>query len=189
MNKIRLFVMTALFALLSAVGLQLTAPDQAKAYGAYVPEIKQDYSNWCWAASGAAVSQYKGKNVSQYNFAYAVKGGYYNNPATSSEIQKGLSTYGLRSRWTNYYGNWYYPNYSFIQSQINNGRPMIPLIWWTNGATIGHFVVLDGYFTSNNNNYVEYMDPWYGDHYYMTYQAFKNNNNFYWRELIYDIGY
>ncbi|UWE04907.1 papain-like cysteine protease family protein [Laceyella sacchari] len=189
MNKIRLFVMTALFALLSAVSLQLTAPDQAKAYGAYVPEIKQDYSNWCWAASGAAVSQYKGKNVSQYNFAYAVKGGYYNNPATSSEIQRGLSTYGLRSRWTNYYGNWQYPNYSFIQSQINNGRPMIPLIWWTNGATIGHFVVLDGYFTSNNNNYVEYMDPWYGDHYYMTFQAFKSNNNFYWRELIYDIGY
>lgn len=65
---------------------------------------------------------------------------------------------------------------------------MIALIMWQNGANIGHFLVLDGFYKgTNGTDYITYMDPWYGDHYNHNFSTFYNNNNFWWNETVYNI--
>jgi len=62
-----------------------------------VPNILQERSNWCWAGTSVSVLNYFGKTPSQDQYVRYVKGGSYNNPATSREIQYGLSGYGVSS--------------------------------------------------------------------------------------------
>ena len=53
---------------------------------------------------------------------------------------------------------------------------MIALIMWQNGANIGHFLVLDGFYKgTNGTDYITYMDPWY-DHYNHNFSTFHTNN-------------
>ncbi|PEL95298.1 hypothetical protein CN602_28830 [Bacillus cereus] len=149
----------------------------------FVPDVLQEKSNWCWAGVSAATLNYFNKAVTQEQFVRYVKNGVYNNPATSIEIQYGLSRCGIRS-----YRGAGSKSYDWFQSQINNNQPIIVLIMWQGGGNIGHFFVLDGYYKGENGiNYITYMDPWYGDHYNYNYNTFENNNTFWWSETIYDI--
>ena len=64
---------------------------------------------------------------------------------------------------------------------------MIALIMWQNGANIGHFLVLDGFYKgTNGTDYITYI-TWYGDHYNHNFSTFHNNNNFWWSETVYNI--
>lgn len=93
-----------------------------------------------------------GQPTTQQQFVGYVKGGLYNYPATSREIQNGLNYFGLTS--TINRGTL---SYDGFRSQINSNKPMITLINWKNGGNIGHFLVLDGYFKGiNNMNYITY---------------------------------
>lgn len=149
----------------------------------FVPNILQEKSNWCWAGTSVSILNYFGKTPRQEQFVKYVKGDLYNNPATSREIQYGLSGYGVRSAIS--------PgakSYGWVKNQINNNQPMIALIKWKSGADIGHFLVLDGYYTGTNGiDYMTYMDPWYNDHYNHNFSSFRNNNNFWWDETVYDV--
>ena len=149
-----------------------------------VPNIKQQQSNWCWAGTSVSVLNYLGQPTTQQQFVGYVKGGLYNYPATSREIQNGLNYFGLTS--TINRGTL---SYDGFRSQINSNKPMITLINWKNGGNIGHFLVLDGYFKGiNNMNYITYMDPWYGDHYQHNFESFKNNDRFWWNETVQGIS-
>ncbi|HFJ9426503.1 papain-like cysteine protease family protein [Bacillus cereus] len=148
-----------------------------------VPNILQERSNWCWAGTSVSVLNYFGKTPSQDQYVRYVKGGSYNNPATSREIQYGLSGYGVSSAISS--GA---KSYDWFKRQINSNQPMIALIMWQNGANIGHFLVLDGFYKgTNGTDYITYMDPWYGDHYNHNFSTFHNNNNFWWSETVYNI--
>ncbi|MGN4667820.1 papain-like cysteine protease family protein [Bacillus cereus group sp. MYBK234-1] len=148
-----------------------------------VSDILQKRSNWCWAGAAISVLNYMGKVVGQDDFVQYVKGGLYNTPATSNEIQYGLSGFGVNS-----YVYESYQSYEWFQTQINSNQPVIVLIMWKSGGNIGHFVVLDGYYKgTNGTNYIMYMDPWYGDHYNYNFDLFDNNSTFWWEETIYNI--
>ncbi|MFB6366687.1 papain-like cysteine protease family protein [Paenibacillus elgii] len=152
----------------------------AAAGGATVPNVQQKMSNWCWAGVSVPILQHYGKFVSQEEFVRYVKGGLYNAPATTGEIMYGLKRYGVNS--SDFY---YLPTLQWVQNEVNGRRPMIAFIRWTNGAAIGHFFVLDGYHSgTGGNQYVSYMDPWYGDHYSQTFNSFKSNNRFVWSGTI-----
>ena len=54
---------------------------------------------------------------------------------------------------------------------------MIALIMWQNGANIGHFLVLDGFYKgTNGTDYITYMVL--GMVYNHNFSTFHNNNNF-----------
>ncbi|MDK8183472.1 C39 family peptidase [Paenibacillus sp. UMB4589-SE434] len=147
---------------------------------AAVPDIQQLMSNWCWAGVSVAVLEHYGIDVTQQQFVSYVKGGSYNYPATSYEIKQGLQYYSVKSNLFNSI-----PSLQWVKGQLDKGQPMITFISWTNGSNIGHFLVLDGYNSGvNGTNYVSYMDPWYGDHYSHTFDAFKSNNRFTWEGTI-----
>nr|WP_242143371.1 MULTISPECIES: papain-like cysteine protease family protein [unclassified Bacillus cereus group] len=159
-------------------------PDSAANYKLYVPNIQQQQSNWCWAGTAVSVLNYFGQPTTQQQFVGYVKGGLYNDPATSREIQHGLAYFGLTSTISS--GAL---SYDWFKSQINSHKPMITLINWKNGGNVGHFLVLDGYFKGGNGmDYITYMDPWYGDHYNHNFESFKNNNRFWWNETIQNIS-
>ncbi|MGH0590559.1 papain-like cysteine protease family protein [Bacillus mycoides] len=159
-------------------------PDSTTSHKLSVPNTKQQQSNWCWAGTSVSVLSYFGEHTTQQQFVKYVKGGIYNYPATSREIQNGLSSFDLIStisRGTH--------SYEWFKNQINSNKPMITLINWKNGGNIGHFLVLDGYFKGGNGTgYATYMDPWYGDHYTHNFESFKNNNRFWWSETVQGIS-
>lgn len=155
-------------------------PPKPPGTGATVPDVKQKMSNWCWAGVSVPILQHYGKTVTQEEFVRYVKGGLYNDPATTGEIKYGLKRYGVNS--SDFYN---LPTLQWVKNEVDGRRPMVAFIRWTHGAAIGHFVVLDGYYTgTGGNQYVSYMDPWYGDHYSQTFDSFKSNNRFVWRGTI-----
>lgn len=158
-------------------------PNQTVQNNLAVPDVLQKKSNWCWGGAATSVLNYIGKVVGQEAFVQYVKGGLYNNPATSREIQYGLSGFGVNS-----YIYASSQSYGWLQTQINSTQPVIVLVMWKSGGNIGHFFVLDGYYKgTNGTNYITYMDPWYGDHYNYNFDVFDNNSTFWWEETIYNI--
>ncbi|WP_106769223.1 papain-like cysteine protease family protein [Paenibacillus faecalis] len=151
-------------------------PSQQPAKGASVPDVKQKMSNWCWAGTSVAILEHYGKRVSQEEFVRVVKGGLYNNPATAYEFQRGLRNYGVNSQVYNQR-----LSLQTVKSELDKGRPMVAFIRWNNGAAIGHFLVMDGYYYgANGTTYVNYMDPWYGDHFTHSFNSFQQNSSFTW---------
>lgn len=144
---------------------------------ATVPEVKQQMSNWCWAATTSAVLQHYGFNVTQQQVVSYIKGGLVNQTGTESEMVNAAKHFGL-------YANAYYtiPSYSSVQSEIGNGNPLLSLISWTQGG--GHAEVLDGCYSNGGRNYVQVMDPWYGDHFDYTFEEYKSNSQFSWGAYI-----
>ena len=46
-------------------------------YNTGVPMTHQVKDHWCWAACGAAIVNYYGVSITQYNFSSIVNGDYY----------------------------------------------------------------------------------------------------------------
>lgn len=150
---------------------------QDKAYAsATVAAIQQEQSNWCWAACSSAVLQHYGINASQEDIVNYIKGGLYNQTATTGEMLRAVRENGLSASFRGV------PTYDQIQSEIDTGNPMETLIGWTNGG--GHALVLDGYFLNQGRQYINIMDPWYGDHFNYNYQYYRSNENFKWNAII-----
>jgi predicted double-glycine peptidase len=52
-------------------------------------------------------------------------------------------------------------SFAYVQQEIDGGRPVGVRIQWKNDGD-GHFVVLSGYGSLNDNEIVNVEDPWYG---------------------------
>jgi len=129
-----------------------------------VPNVKQQYSNWCWAGVSNSILTYYGKSVSQCTFVTYVKGSCVNVGATVTESQTGLSHWGVSSTRTNTS-----LAYSTIITEIYNyNRPIFAAWEWYSGG--GHALLIKGY--DITDDYVSYMDPWDGYTHTMTYSQF-----------------
>ena len=92
--------MLSVFLLISILFSLIIVPVHAipMDYSIGVPVVHQADTNWCWAACGAAVINYYGGNITQYNFSFIVKGNSVNNDtATMAEEVYGLVSYGLHT--------------------------------------------------------------------------------------------
>jgi hypothetical protein len=140
-----------------------------------VPEITQEYDEWCWAAVSKCVLDYYGyshlqceiaeytRNVSTWhNFGLtpccdnALQGcNYWNyNWGQTGSIQDILVQFGNISN-----NGAYSLSVANIQYSISRQRPFIIRLVALDGS--GHFVV--GHGIQGNNVY--YMDPWFGEGY------------------------
>lgn len=155
----------------------LTGIQNALAYSpANVQDQQQRQSNWCWATCSSAVLQHYGINASQEDIVRYIKGGLYNQTGSVQDMLQAVRGYGLSASFRGV------PYYNDIKSEIDAGNPMETLIGWTSGG--GHALVLDGYFSNQGRNYINIMDPWYGDHFDYNYEYYKNNSNFRWNGII-----
>lgn len=131
-----------------------------------VKEVKQAYSNWCWAAGSESILYYcsrylgYGREATQWDIVKYIYGSYVNQGATLSDIQRALSYYGVgSSRMYPVSGN--IIPYGQMCQQIINLRSPIGISVYNYGS---HFVVGCGIFQYFNSvgylvNCVIIMDP------------------------------
>jgi hypothetical protein len=153
-RRMRIFVLTLLF-FGAFAGSYEYAHAASRTLG--VPQIKQEYSMWCWAAVIQAVGRYLTGNtsVTQCNI---VSDFYLGCPNWGSPSDNDSIDAGLRARYnvsTSLYDAAI--SYSWIQSEINASRPVVVYWQWQSDANMGHFVTINGYDT--NLSQVMYIDP------------------------------
>ncbi len=133
-----------------------------------VPEIEQEKSNWCWAASMQAVLEVYGTNVTQCQEANWLFGhndccnaGNCNWATSGQQQQDVLDHWGLTSTLIQNTLTW-----NQLKTEIDAGRPINIGFSWCGGG--GHslniygFSEVDGTPVKHN---VGYMDPWFGEGY------------------------
>lgn len=158
-------------------------------YNTGVPMTHQVKDHWCWAACGAAIVNYYGGSITQYNFSSIVKGNTTNNVgATLSEEIYGLNHYGIHTN--GFTGTLTYQ--SIQQNSYSWHRPVVAGLLASAGSTntynaTGHMTVITGYMsTSGDPNTVVLMDPWFYNYQYKLYSFITNSNNgdYYWYQTI-----
>ncbi|NGQ96295.1 hypothetical protein G3578_14105 [Brevibacillus sp. SYP-B805] len=175
MKKLNLLSVLSVLASLSFASHAFASP---AVYSIGVSEELQQEDEWCWAAASVSILDYFGESVDQDEVVEYVKGDVINEGATDSEVQDGLEHWGVDSTRTTSY-----LSFSTIKSEIYNYERPIYAGWtWDTGG--GHAVVLDGY-DDDTTDYVEYMDPWDGDHKSSTYNWFKSSSDHVWDGTLY----
>ncbi|MEU9943073.1 papain-like cysteine protease family protein [Streptomyces lavendulae] len=168
-----------------------TAPDTPGAALAYkrldITMQAQQKTNWCWAASGNTVATWFGRSYSQNQFCNAAFNRQQgtecpNNQATLGNVQTALRWAGINSG--SYVTGWL--QYSTVQTEINNDRPVETRIQWSNGG--GHMHVIYGYDTASS--WVYWGDPWpSSDRYnWASHAWYVDNGTFSWTHSLYRIG-
>jgi hypothetical protein len=172
MKQARILFLIGIFTLLSLMGtISLLYSDVTLA----VPEIFQEYSNWCWDASSQATLFYYNQYPSQCEIAnYAwntsrccggsddfydrVKGCNKANwlYGNDGSVQGILANWGISSTAVDDARTW-----SECVQDLDNGSPVVMRFGWSSGG--GHMLVLFGYISTGS--YLEYMDPWPGEGY------------------------
>ncbi len=134
-----------------------------------VPEIVQEHSDWCWAASSSSVLEYYGTGVVQCDIAnWALqKNDCCGNTtfAWSYSCNKQNYMYGFPGSVQEILSHWDVSSSGTTAlsqtasvSEINAGRPFVIRFERTSG--LGHFLV--GYGYEQDGQYIWYMDPWPG---------------------------
>ncbi|MFQ6148246.1 papain-like cysteine protease family protein [Streptomyces seoulensis] len=167
-----------------------TASRAASGYGGNLnfSELVQEQNQWCWAATGLSIAQYKGygQNTSQNSFCLASRGlssgTCPNQPAELSVVQRGWRALGM-SAGTEVNGG---VNYATVQSEINANRPLETGVYWTSGG--GHARVIYGYNASAGT--ILFSDPWPTNQRYqeMNYNTYVSNSQFRWGGTVYRVG-
>lgn len=126
-----------------------------------VPYLRQEQTNWCWAASIQMVLRHDGNNaVRQCDLATTLFGGACCSAPSSSVCNQGatpaqqvqvLSAYGRTGN--NINGQ---ASYSTIQLEIGANRPVTAGIHWNGGG--GHRVVIRGW-NDDNGQRIDVCDP------------------------------
>ncbi|MGG1660703.1 papain-like cysteine protease family protein [Brevibacillus sp. NRS-1366] len=174
-------IMTSAVATIAALTIVTQAYAAPDVYSLGVPDVQQEETNWCWAGSSISVLGYNDIDAFQDDFVRSVKGSVVNRTASFSEVKRGLAGEGLSSTFTSDY-----LSFSTLKSKLYNGdQPVMAGIKWTSGG--GHMVVIDGY-DDDSTNYIEYMDPWDGDHYVKSYSSFRSSSSQTWIESLHDFN-
>lgn len=146
-----------------------------------VRSIKQQYSNWCWAACGECVLSYYGKNTQQNKLVeYVFGSSIYNKAATGQQTRNAIAYYGVDGTWVENS-----VSYGIISGQIKKDAPLIA---GRSYSTYGHMVVISGFDGTSGTNYIEYMDPADGTFHSSSYTSFKGGNgySYTWSGTIYN---
>jgi hypothetical protein len=147
----------------------------------------QQFSNWCWAASGNTVADYYGYAYSQNQFCNlafrrSINSSCPNNQATLGDDQTAFNAMGINP---GYYYNGYL-SYATVVTEVDAIRPIITRIQWQSGG--GHMMVIYGY--DKSQNWVYWGNPWPSSARYNwgTWSYYVSNNSFFWTHSLYRIG-
>ncbi|MEY9858863.1 hypothetical protein ABH935_004486 [Catenulispora sp. GAS73] len=183
-GRLRTAVIATAVALLTAVAVPASA---ATANQLNLTMQSQQYSNWCWAASGNTVAAFYGYNYSQNQFCDMAFGNSLNAPCSNSQAsladdQNAFQQIGISPG--NYVTGYLY--YSSIIREIDAGRPVMARIQWSSGG--GHMEVLYGY--DQSRGWVYWGDPWPSDNRYNwgSYNYYVSNGSFSWTHSLDYIG-
>lgn len=143
-----------------------------------VPVIRQQKTQWCWAASGemAGKAVNPSSTRTQSDGVYYVTGGYENYPNTSNAAAS-VATYVSKNQKRFYVdrGTW---TINSIRSEIMDRQsPLITLGGYYDyygNRNGGHFVVIDAVYEYSNT--LRYVDPWDATTHWCSYQAFKDGS-------------
>ncbi len=140
-----------------------------------VTRVTQAKSNWCWAAASEMVGKY-GVSTSRdqwgvveliWGNACPNLGGSVNNMVSGVEY---VSGYTKDAKFVAYL-----LSNSTIQSNINNGKPMIGRLEWAKDKDSGHAIVFSGY----DGSKILCIDPWENTKTtYYTYQQLSTGGTF-----------
>jgi hypothetical protein len=133
-----------------------------------VPEIEQEKSNWCWAASMQAILEVYSTSVTQcqeanwlFSRSDCCLPGFCNSTTSPGQQQDILDNWGLSSELDYTSLTW-----NELITEIDADRPVsIGFEWCTGGGhslVIAGFCELDG---TPSTQLVLYMDPWFGEGY------------------------
>ncbi|NRQ35644.1 hypothetical protein HII36_27975 [Nonomuraea sp. NN258] len=177
-------------ALALAVATWISTSTPAHAYTWYrlnFTQQAQQYSNWCWAATGNSVAAYYGYSYSQNQFCNlafnrAMNSGCPNNQATLGNDQTAFSKIGINPGVYVYN----YLSYAAIVREIDAERPIMTRIQWTSGG--GHMEVIYGY--DKSQSWVYWSNPWPSSTRYnwSTYNWYVSNGSFFWTHSLNNIG-
>ena len=183
-GRLRTAVIATAVALITAVAVPASA---ATANQLNLTMQSQQYSNWCWAASGNTVAAFYGYNYTQNQFCDMAFGNSLNASCSNSQAsladdQNAFQQIGISPG--NYVTGYLY--YSSIIREIDAGRPVMARIQWSSGG--GHMEVLYGY--DQSQNWVYWGDPWPSDDRYNwgSYNYYVSNGSFSWTHSLDYIG-
>lgn len=183
-GRLRAAVFAATLALFASVAAPASA---ATAKQLDITMQAQQYSNWCWAASGNTVATFYGYHYSQNQFCNmafgnALNASCSNSQASLADDQTAFEQIGISPG--NYVYDYLY--YSSIIREVDAGRPVMARIQWSSGG--GHMEVLYGY--DQSQNWVYWGDPWPSDYRYNwgSYDYYVSNGSFSWTHSLDYIG-
>ena len=130
-----------------------------------VPQIKQEQSNWCWAACAEMVlSYYDAPATQQCKFANKILGKTEcclepvspdcNKPCRKEDISKLYSSNYISSKFV---GN--VVSFSKLQSEIEADRPVEVAHFWGDNGKTGHLVIIRGWCVDGKEEFVYINDP------------------------------
>ncbi|ACU76290.1 conserved hypothetical protein [Catenulispora acidiphila DSM 44928] len=183
-GRSRIAVLAAAVALLTTIAVPASA---ATANQLSITMQSQQYSNWCWAATGNTVASFYGYRYSQNQFCDMAFGNSTNASCSNSQAslandQNAFERIGISPG--NYVTGYLY--YSSIIREIDAGRPVMARIQWSSGG--GHMEVLYGY--DQSQSWVYWGDPWPSDDRYNwgSYTYYVSNDSFSWTHSLDYIG-
>lgn len=186
LKKLNFFLAsTLIFSVCLGTGAKAVVTDDEYYRVLDVDAVKQEKSNWCWAATAKCISDYLGgEGLSQKQIVKSVKGKVVNEGASNSEQKEALINDGID---TTYKNN---PiSFSKLKKEIDNDRPILAHIDWSSSSN-DHAVVIDGYSINTDDediDYIYYMDPakeadtWN----FVEYDEFVDNDDFAWERTYY----
>jgi hypothetical protein len=131
-----------------------------------VPEIKQEQTQWCWAACAQMVLRFYGNGaVRQCEFANWLFGqsGCCQAPGTSlcnrpCQVTDVVRVYAAWAKTCSYVPS----NVAFatLQAEINAGRPVEVGYRWNGGG--GHVAIVCAWDINATGPFLRVNDPWYG---------------------------
>ncbi|NUO99771.1 MAG: hypothetical protein HOV96_40620 [Nonomuraea sp.] len=183
-----MFRLAVALALAAATWIATSAPATAATwYKLNFTQQSQQYSNWCWAATGNSVAAYYGYSYSQNQFCNlafnrGINTGCPNNQATLGNDQTAFRQIGINPGVYVYD----YLTYAAIVREIDAERPIMARIQWTSGG--GHMEVIYGY--DKSASYVYWSNPWPSSTRYnwSTYNYYVSNSSFFWTHSLDYIG-
>ncbi|MFF4771993.1 papain-like cysteine protease family protein [Microtetraspora fusca] len=184
----KLFRLAVALALAAIASLAITSPAHAWTWRRLdFTQQAQQYSNWCWAATGNSVAAWYGYDLSQNQFCNlafnrAADSACPNNQATLANDQNAFRKIGISPG--NYVSG--YLTYAAIVREIDADRPIMARIQWTSGG--GHMEVLYGY--DKSQSLVYWSNPWPSSTRYnwTTYDYYVSNGSFFWTHSLDYIG-
>jgi hypothetical protein len=188
--------MLSVAALAAALTLAANAeqPDVSPSDATYLdlPDVRQEQSQWCWAACSRALFLYYGQDVEQCliaNFNWNRSDCCTSPcPAQCNEptnllpnVQDILSNWDVDSQVV-----WSSASFHTVRAEIAAGRPLWVRWEWESGG--GHFLLIDGY-NDDSGNKVMYMNPSYGAHYLSDYSWMVSGGNHTWTHSLKQLTY
>lgn len=175
--------------LMSAVLLFLP---NSPAFAASIPDpqlniktVYQAKTMWCWAATSVMLLNYYGNPIRQEEYVKEVfEGETSNSTIPEFQFESELEDRGIYGDSKNRAATW-----NEITQSIDNGDPIVAYIDRSRRGKVAHMLIIEGYFTQNNIDYVHVNDPSStGGKYELTYEELLDDGNNVWYGTLLNIN-